>query len=305
MGTNFRKSSPSGIVKSNKDRERLIFIATAGLAFSLVVIFIVVLTAKRDADAKQDQQQIEEAMLPEAIGTVTLYTVDRTIPAGTKLSNVEFRKIYWPRNEVPSGAVRDLVELKRYYAKREIKPSIPLTREDLSRDPVKYSLPLTPGNRAVTIEVDAISGLEGHALPGTRVDIVLTYNSDGNLTSKVIVQNARVLSYGGDQTPVGQRMAISQPMAPKRTITLDVSPQDALKIQTSRQLGRLSLLLRSPDDNTPYRNLEVDKSAIEGNVRKPTKENKACRSGTMKMDGKEYILDCDGNISELLNPNEP
>ena len=305
MGTNSRKTPPTGIVKTGGDRERLIFIATAGLAFSLVVIFIVVLTARRDADAKQEKQEIEEAMLPEAIGTVTLYTVDRSIPAGTKLSNVEFRKVYWPRNDVPSGAVRDLVELKRYYAKREIKPSVPLTRQDLSRDPVKYSLPLTPGNRAVTIEVDAISGLEGHALPGTRVDIVLTYTSEGNLTSRVIVQNARVLSYGGDQTPVSQRMAISRPMAPKRTITLDVAPQDALKIQTSRQLGRLSLLLRSPDDNTPYRNLEMDKSDIEGNVRRAPKEKKACRRGTMKMDGKEYILDCDGTISEIVNPDEP
>ncbi|MEZ4754385.1 MAG: Flp pilus assembly protein CpaB [Bdellovibrionota bacterium] len=300
-----RKSPPTGIVKTRGDRERLIFIATAGLAFSLVVIFIVVLTARRDADAKQEQQ-VQEAMLPEAIGTVTLYTVDRSIPTGTKLSSVEFRKVYWPRNEVPTGAIRDIVELKRYYAKREIKPSVPITSEDLSRDPVRYSLPLTPGNRAVTIEVDAISGLEGHALPGTRVDIVLTYTVDGGLTSKVIVQNARVLSYGGDQTPVGQQMAISRPMTTKRTITLDASPQDALKIQTSRQLGRLSLLLRSPDDNAPYRNLEVDRASIDGNTQqKPASKTKACRKGTMRMDGKEYILDCDGNISEIVNPNEP
>ncbi|XOT98392.1 Flp pilus assembly protein CpaB, partial [Alcaligenes pakistanensis] len=36
------------------------------------------------------------------------------------------------------------------------------------------------------------------------------------------------------------------------TLTLDVGPDDALKLLAARQHGRISALLRNPDDHTPH-----------------------------------------------------
>ena len=302
MGSTF--STKSGFLKGNH-RERLMFMAAAGLAFSLIVILVVVLNFRKDADAKSAaKNEVKEAA--PVIGTVTLFTPESLIPAGTRLADAKFKELYWNRAEVPEGAVRDIAELMHQYAKVDISPGVPIQRMSLTMEPIRSGLPLTPGNRAVTIEVDAASSIEGHALPGTRVDVVLTHRVANEMTSRVIVQNARVLSYGGDQRS-GNDRGVANKNIQKTTITLDVSQNDALSIQTSRQMGQLSLLLRAPEDNKPSRNIEVDQNAVSGGVnRQQTKaSSSACRKGTMKIDGKEYVIDCDGAITQLMENSEP
>jgi len=224
------------------------------------------------------------------------------------LSEVRFKEVFWPRSQVPNEAIRDISELQNLYAKVDLSPGVPIQRMHLSREGLLSSLALTPRNRAVSIEVDETAGLEGHALPGTKVDVVLTFQEEGQLISKVIVQNARVLSYGGDTSTAADRSELAggemRGRRTSRTITLDVSPKDALQITTARQLGRLSLIMRSADDDTGSPILEIDQADLAQN--KQVKRNpNSCKSGRMKMGDREYVVDCDGSISQVMDPNEP
>lgn len=107
-------------------------------------------------------------------------------------------------------------------------------------------LEVKSGKRAVSINVDARTGLEGHAKPGSLVDVALTWvNADGELKSCIIGQKARVLSYGGKTD-----ITVQTGGAPRveQTITLEVEPEEALKVITAKELGLLSLLMRDPGD---------------------------------------------------------
>jgi pilus assembly protein CpaB len=291
--------------KSN-DRERLLFIAALGLAFSLLVILIVVFNFRSDANARSAAPENVAAPVGN-LGTVALLTPERTVRAGSKLSEIRFKEVLWPRSQVPDGAIRDISELHNLYAKTELSPGVPLQRMHLSREGLTTSLALTPRNRAVSIEVDETAGLEGHALPGTKVDVVLTFQENGQLVSKVIVQNARVLSYGGDTSTAADRSDLgvdSRSRRTSRTITLDVSPKDALQITTARQLGRLSLIMRSADDDIGSPVTEIDQADLAQN--KPQgRARSTCKSGRIKVGGEEFLLDCDGTMSRVLDPNEP
>jgi pilus assembly protein CpaB len=234
---------------TRRKRERLIFISLVAVAFLLMSVFLLSIYSRSATASKQDNANSEIA--PPVAGTITLYTPARDIPAGTKVSEIEFKEIFWPRNSVPDGAVRELSQLKDMYAKLDIPYGEPIKLENLTRDrSVIRSIDITPGMRAISIEVNAKRGVEGWALPGSRVDVILTYMEEGNLTSKVVVENARVLSSGGDSStaeerfPTGRRKVTASP-----TVTLEVMPEDALKIETSQQLGSLSLHLRAADDN--------------------------------------------------------
>jgi pilus assembly protein CpaB len=285
-----------GRVRASDDRERFMLIAAGGLFLFLTFVLVSVLKFSQSANAKEDATQ-PAVPAPAALGTVSLLSPERYVRAGTSLSDVKFKSVFWPRNEVPEGAVRDESELKEQFASIDIAPGVPVQRRHLTKQAIGVSLPLTPGNRAVSIEVDATSSIEGFALPGTRVDVVLTYKEEGNLTSKVLVQNARVLSLGGDSTPNFQ--VASRGLRPQsRTITLDASPQDALKISTARELGRLSLLMRSPDDNKSAPSMEQDRKDISGPAHEMKKE-KSCKTGSMKIAGKEYIIGCGGSIQQI------
>lgn len=305
MSTKFGRYYPALGGKTN-ERERLLFIAAAGLAFSLLVILFVFFSFRSKNDDARATATNHNS-IPAAIGTVTLLTPDRLVRAGTKLSDVQFKEVYWPRNQVPDGAVRDINEMKDWFAKVDLQAGSPIQRAQLSREPMQTTLPVSPGNRAVSFEVDATAGIEGHALPGTRVDVVLTFYENGNLTSKVIVQNARVLSYGGDFTPIDKRaVTLAGPRTASRTITLDVAPKDALSITTAKQLGRLSLIMRSAGDEKGPEVTEFGAERFNDPTQKRDRARSgSCTKGTVRMGGKEYIVSCDGSINQLMNPNEP
>jgi pilus assembly protein CpaB len=187
------------------------------------------------------------------------------------------------------------------YAKADIAAGIPLKRADVTPERSEFVLPVSPGNRAVSIEVDAVSGIEGHAAPGTRVDVVLTYYEGGELTSKVIVENTRVLSLGGDTTLVTDRGDIRKRgrSTASKTITLEVAPQDALKIQTARKMGSLGLIMRASGDNRPVQKREVSGADLGQNGSRANFRSR-CERGTVRIPGKgDFILNCDGSMVRM------
>jgi pilus assembly protein CpaB len=289
----------------NSDRDRLVFIAAAGLVFSLLVVLLVVMNF-RSADARTAAVE-PPSQAPAAVGMLTLLTPDRDVRSGSSLSEVTFKEVYWPRNQVPEGAIRDVGEMRGLFAKLDLKAGQPVTKGQITREARMATLPITPGNRAITIVNDEVTGLEGHAQPGTRVDVVLTYYQNGELTSKVIVQNARVISVGGDtQVASGERRERTG-RRQASTLTLDVLPKDALEMQTARQLGKLSLIMRAQDDDKGVTVTEVSNSDISGPDKRTDGKTTArsCTKGRMRIDGKEYIIDCDGSINQLQGSSEP
>ena len=120
---------------------------------------------------------------------------------------------------------------------------------------------LPSGMRAISVEISPETGAGGFILPNDHVDVILTRRdrlaekSAGVEihTSEIILPNVRVLAI--DQTVEeknGQRVVIG------KTATLELSPRQAETLALSRQLGTLSLALRSlVDFNSKDRPEEV------------------------------------------------
>lgn len=288
--------------KHRRRRNQLLILAFTGFFLSIFT-FLIVLLQQRQADAYQNLASDEVIEVPKSIGNVTLYATAKYIRAGSKVHKSDFHEILWPRNSVPKGAVRNVKTLVGKYAKHDISAGIPIEQNHLVEQRKYVALPITPGMRAVTIKIDSQSGLEGWAHPGTRVDVALTYVNQEELTSKVIVQNAKVLSFDGDSRPAHERFGVASNNGKAtngKTLTLEVSPGDALKIQTSKRVGSLSLLLRAPEDDKAARILEVDKNAIDSTFEGNNKI-KQCKKGTMRIGKDSFIIDCDGSINKMAD----
>ena len=118
---------------------------------------------------------------------------------------------------------------------------------------------LTPGYRAITVSVDTFSGSAGLIYPGDYVDVVLaqTFNNAAvpigrQHVGEDIAQNLRVLAID-HYTQGGSVTANNDDPAKRnasRTVTLEASPEIAVKIQVASGLGRLSVILRSLDTST-------------------------------------------------------
>ena len=110
---------------------------------------------------------------------------------------------------------------------------------------------LPAGMRAVSTEISPETGAGGFILPNDRVDVILTRrlkdpdskSGPDIVHSEIILSNVRVLAI--DQAPKekeGQNSVVG------KTTTLELKPEQAETLARARQMGTLSLALRSIAD---------------------------------------------------------
>ncbi len=129
---------------------------------------------------------------------------------------------------------------------------------------------LGPGMRAISVQVDARTGVSGFIFPGDRVDVVLsqsvsTPGSEGSalLAAETIVRNVRVLAT--DQRTVPEDAEGKREVKTFSTITLEVTPRLAEKVAVAQSIGQITLALRSIADNTA----ELERAIASGEVKVP------------------------------------
>lgn len=157
----------------------------------------------------------------------------------------------WPKDKIPPGAITQLEDLEGRRPRTLIVTGDPILEAKLLEqgevnDPIGE---IPPGMRLKTIEVDATKSAAGLLSPGDRVDVqfFMLRNSGpnaGQARMRVILQNIRI--YAIDQTV--QRTADGEGRAIAKTVSLLLTPEQANKISLAEQVGELSLVPRSPDD---------------------------------------------------------
>ncbi len=108
---------------------------------------------------------------------------------------------------------------------------------------------LEPGTRAVSVPIDATSGIAGFVFPGDSVDVLLTFRtsvkdvenneSETRFFSETLLEGVRVLAI--DQQVDNETGTAKV----AKTATLEVTPKEAERIAIALQIGSLSLSLRS------------------------------------------------------------
>jgi pilus assembly protein CpaB len=151
-------------------------------------------------------------------------------------------------------------------ARQALPQGVPIARSAIVQpgDRGFLAAVLPKGMRAITIPVDQIAGLSGLALPGDRVDLVLTYTvtpeTDGSPAvrgSETVIADIRVLAFDQRLGPAGPAEGEEkpEPTPVAQTATLEVTPRQAEMVTLAQTLGTLSLILNSVrdggDDNAP------------------------------------------------------
>jgi pilus assembly protein CpaB len=105
---------------------------------------------------------------------------------------------------------------------------------------------LSPQARAIAIPVTTGGASTGILYPGDRVDVILTqtFKNDPPLARRsvgeTVVENLRVLAIDAlESRPNGTASGFG------RTVTLEVTPEQAERVNVATELGKLSLTLRS------------------------------------------------------------
>jgi pilus assembly protein CpaB len=183
------------------------------------------------------------------VGTIVI--AGAPLSFGAVLSADNLTEIPWTAGAFPDGAYaskRDVLKDGKRMALAAISRNEPILRDKITAPGqlATLSTVLEPGKRAVTVRVDDVRGVAGFIQPGDRVDVVLirtqAETQSKESTSDIILQSAKVLAI--DQL-TGERT--DKPQIAK-AVTLEVNEEDAQKILLAGNIGRLSLILRQPDE---------------------------------------------------------
>ncbi|TAL83194.1 MAG: Flp pilus assembly protein CpaB [Candidimonas sp.] len=121
-----------------------------------------------------------------------------------------------------------------------------------------FSARLGDGRRAITIPVDAINSVSGLLEPGDLIDLYVSFEHQRRRITAPLLQGVLVLATG-KSTQIASEAGTAR-AGGYSTVTLDTSPEDAIKLVAARQGGSITALLRHPHDGRP------DQKAVRGDL---------------------------------------
>lgn len=193
-------------------------------------------------------QAVALPTLPPAT-TTTVVVAKIPLKFGDELSRESLREMAWPADAAPEGSFRTMDELlggERRVALRDMGPNEVVLKARVSGYGGRATLSavIAEGMRAATIRVNDVQGVAGFVLPGDLVDVVFTRPEDPTPgvqsppMTDVLLQGVKVLAV--DQTADDQK---DKPI-PAKSVTLEVTPDDAQRLVLAAQVGSLALALR-------------------------------------------------------------
>jgi len=211
--------------------------------------------------------QQKEAKHEKEYEPVAVATAGQRIKAGTRIE----MKMLEERGRVVSAdslTADHILDREKFILlgqtiNRDVERGEPLLRSYFQKPVERLQDRLSHGERAVTISVDAITGVAGHLVPGSHVDIVGTFPiAKGDTTlgpaqaggqairTRLLLTNVTVLAVG-EQTreAVAPAFGRSVPRARYNNVTLAVTPEEADMLIFAQAFGTLTLVLRAPADS--------------------------------------------------------
>lgn len=243
----------------------------------------------------------------EEADTVQILVAARSIGTGKVLDVNDFRYDKWPKAVaagqhviVRKGTNDPRKDYIGYVARRDLFAGEPIGASAVYKSDAgsKLSVLLAPGMRAITINITAESAIAGLAVPGDRVDVVLSadfskFGGDAaksgastefvRFVSETVLPNVKLLAI--DQTisreSSGKDKEVAKAVAGQvgKTATVEVTAEQAEKLILAGQMGKLSLILRSvaesPDERARDYTTDIETSTALSKLVGKSKASKA------------------------------
>jgi pilus assembly protein CpaB len=206
-------------------------ILTLVIAASVVALLFLLVVSRFQGEGKPEQ-------------TVLVVTAAQDIPSGKAMVAEQLKLM-----KLPKGAVVPAGIALRVEAMIGRVPRSPVKINQIILESMLYSpdstaglaFSISPGKRAITLNVNEVSGVAGFVVPGSYVDFLYgSKDPASHSRSRVILQNILVLAVAQDRTQGGDGKPKLVP-----SVTVEVSPQEAEVLDTARQTGNINLMLRN------------------------------------------------------------
>jgi pilus assembly protein CpaB len=194
--------------------------------------------------------------------TARVLAAARTLRPGALMKPEDLTSVDLAQSAVPEGARPDTstarAELLGAMVRRTVPAGDVLLPIHVMRAGERGFLAavLEPGMRATTVGVDSVTGTAGLIWPGDHVDLILTQTLDDpkaplgrRISGETVLHNVRVIAIDQElmQGATASAVTTNGGGPQSRTVTLEVSPDNAERVAVATRLGHLSLSVISAD----------------------------------------------------------
>ena len=186
------------------------------------------------------------------------------LQAGQLLKPEDVRLIEWP---VPlSGSLVKLDDVADRIVLFPVAKDQPILASYLAPPGVGSGLTakIPSGMRAISVRSDEVVGVAGFLLPGTHVDVLLTYHSDKSPDPRTatVLQDVVVVAAGQQIRPDPE----GKPTSVNNVVTLLLTPADSEKLVLATNLGAIRFVLRNGADTGLASSSSVGLDELTGTV---------------------------------------
>jgi pilus assembly protein CpaB len=185
-----------------------------------------------------------------AAGATPVVVAALPIARGAPLDLKSLKVVTYPATAVPAGAFHSVAEMNPS-SRRALRPMT--VNEPILADQVTgaggragLSRTLADGMRAIAVRSNDVVGVGGFALPGDRVDILVTRpvgkGDAASTVTQLLAANVRLLAV--DQTDDTDKPVVT------KSVTVEVTPEQAQTISLAQSVGTVSFALRSAADDS-------------------------------------------------------
>ena len=209
-------------------------------------------------------KRLEPAKAPVEMAEVVVAA--KAVPAKTTLTKELLAAKQMPKQYI---GTLEIVKLEEALGKIT---TVPLAQGELvlksklalkdSKVGLAYHVP--QGTRALTIKVNEISGAAGFPEPGDNVDILITLSKElvGIDKTRILAEKIPVLAVA--QETEARSAGVKRDIKSYSSLTLAVTPEEALRITLGEERGSLRVLLRPVQATEKSGELEITTQSFGG-----------------------------------------
>jgi pilus assembly protein CpaB len=217
---------------------------------NLIVLFLAIVMGGIAAFLARNWIESHSRAFAAGDSAGTIVVAAESLGFGAEVSADSITEIPWIAKSLPKGAFvakEELLKDGRRVVLSPLERGEPILRSKITGPGQRALLSslLDEGKRAVTLRVDDVRGVAGFILPGDFVDVVLIAEDappQRENYSEILLQHLKVLAV--DQLASERQ---EQPTVAK-AVTIEVTPEQAQKLLLATNIGKLSLILRRPEE---------------------------------------------------------
>lgn len=192
----------------------------------------------------------------------------KALDAGEQLKPEDLQLIAWPASTPLTGGFTKIDEVAGRVVLYPLPMGEPILERQLAAPGAGAGLTakIPTGMRAISVRSDDVVGVAGFLLPGTHVDVLMTYHALTTPEPQTLtaLQDVVVLAAGQQIQPRLDGKPISV-----NVVTLLLKPEDAEKLVLATSLGGIYFVLRNGADQEQAENRPVGLAQLTRNAALP------------------------------------